>query len=227
MRDLSMRGVRAIRVGLLLLCAVTLPPLQTASGQGQPTLEAIGLPRVGENALEFLGRSDQDGLAVSHYGYITHADGVADAALFLDPASRTEASARFNYVAQTTLDTRHTLGNLIITAGTGTLTVYLNETPGGDFANPKSFARGTPVATYSMRYHSVLNVQQPNSGITTISADTVQLTATAFRLQGRRQSLGARGLRQHISATGQGTRTQEEPLRAFFLIGGAFSVTRR
>jgi len=49
--------------------------------------------------LEFLGKSDQVGADVTHDGYLTHIFGLADELLFSDPSSRTEATARFTFVA--------------------------------------------------------------------------------------------------------------------------------
>ena len=61
----------------------------------------------GQTAFEILGRSDQSGPQVTHYGYLTHLFGLTDEQLFADANVRTEATARFTFLAVTTLDSRH------------------------------------------------------------------------------------------------------------------------
>jgi hypothetical protein len=179
----------------------------------------VGMPRHGESALEFLGRSDQEGPSVTHYGYLTRLFGLADDTLFSDPTTRTEATARFTFFATTALTARHELGNIIITAAPGTLTICFNDTPGSDFSQPASFATGQPIATFSVQYHNILNVQGLNEGISSALADLVQQSASSFSLNGRRHHLGHQGLHLRVRATGQGTRTQVDPVKAFFLLG--------
>jgi len=173
-----------------------------------------------DSAFEFLGRSNQDGPNVTHFGYLTHIFGLADDLLFSNPNVRTEATARFTFFARTTLDSRHELGNLITTSAPGELTLFLNEKPQGNFDNPESFARGNGFASYSTRYYNVLNVQSTNQGITNATVELTQERGGSLVLNGNRVQWGHPGLRARLSATGQGTRTQPDPLRAFFLVAG-------
>jgi hypothetical protein len=96
----------------------------------------------------------------------------------------------------------------------------LNQNPGADFNNPASFAGGISIASYSTRYYNVLNVQAPNQGITAASVELTQLRSSAFVLGNRRLRLGQPGWRARLTANGSGTRTQADPVRAFFLVGG-------
>src|SRR5262249_1848034 len=135
-----------------------------ASAQADGDGNSKGNPEKQTTAFEFLGRSDQDGPQVTHYGYLTHVFGLADELLFADPDRRTEATARLTFVAVTSLDSRHEHGNIITTSAPGEMTVFFNENPQGNFDDPASFAAGRPIATYATRYHNVLNVQAPNQG---------------------------------------------------------------
>jgi hypothetical protein len=173
-----------------------------------------------QSGFEFLGRSNPEGPNVTHFGYLTHIFGLADELLFAGLSVRTEATARFTFYGRTTLDSRYELGNLITTSAPGELTLFVNENPQGNFNNPDSFVRGNAFASYSARYHNVLNVQTTNQGITNAAVDLVQLRNSFLTLSGQRFQWGHPGLRARLSATGQGTRTQPDPLRAFFLIGG-------
>jgi hypothetical protein len=186
----------------------------------------VGNAQHGENVLELVGRSKQDGSAVTHFGYLTRIRGLTDDLLFSDPSIPPEAKARFTFFATTTLTARHVLGNIIATAASGPLTIYFNETPGGDFGEPDSFKAGTPIATFSARFHNVLNVQALNAGIISAVADLIQLGDDPFMLDGVRYRLGQRHLRGRLSANGQGTRTQDVPPQSFFLWGGHVVILR-
>ena len=198
------------------------------SSQALPTNERVmvGTPAEGEDAFEFIGRSDQNGLTVTHYGYLTHIDGLAEDLLFSDPSIHTEATARFTYFAITTTNGHFQLGGIVTQAATGTHTIYFNETPGGNFNDPSSFQSGQPIVTFVGRYHNVLNIQapltpqSPGRAIVAGIVDLVQNTAEPFTLNGHRFQLGHRQLRERLSATGEGTLIQPAPTLAFFLIGG-------
>ena len=174
----------------------------------------------GQTAFEFLGRSDQAGPQVTHYGYLTHVFGLSDDQLFAAADPHNEATARLTFSAVTTIDGRYQHANIITTSAPGEMTLYLNDNPQGDFANPASFSQGTPIATYSTRYHNVLNVQAPNQGATAASVELTQLSSAPFVLAGRRVRFGQPGLRARLTAHGSGTRTQPDPVSAFFLVGG-------
>ncbi len=173
-----------------------------------------------QSSFEFLGRINQEGPNLTHFGYLTHIFGLDDASLFSNPNARSEATARFTFFAKTTQDSRFELGNLIKTSAPGELTLYLNENPHGDFNNPGTFAGGNAIVSYSTRLHNVLNVQAPNQGVTNAVVDLEQLRNGSVTLNGHRYQWGHNGLRARLSATGQATRTQVDPLRAFFLVGG-------
>ena len=164
-----------------------------------------------DNLAEFIGRSDQNGNTITHYGYVTHARGQADADLFFDPANRTEATAKVTYFATTTLNARHVVGNIITTAtAPGTLTVFLRTSGGATFSNPSSFAVGNQIFTFTVRYHNVLNVQGANP-----QGQQIGIASATAAAEGS-------GLRLRFTATGQGTLLVNDPANfvSVFLIGG-------
>src|ERR1051326_4638604 len=175
----------------------------------------------GRTLFEFLGRSEQDAADLTHFGYLTHLAGVADDLLFADANVQTEATARFTFVAASTQDARHEHGNIITTSAPGELKLFLNSSPKGDFGDPGSFAGGHAVATFSIRFYNVLNVQAPNQGIADATVELTQSQAGSFSLSGQRFRLRRPGVRARLSASGQGTRPQPDPLRAFYLVGGS------
>ena len=206
---------------LALVCSSTLSA-NALAGQGA----SVGVVPNGQSAFEFVSRANQDGSNVTHFGYLTRLAGLNDSDLFSDPENRTEATARFTFVAQTSLSSRQELGNLIVTAAPGTATFYFHETPGADFDDPDSFADGQEVATFSMRFHNVLNVQKTDEGISSAAIELSQQTVGSFQLNDRPFRFGHKRSQLWLQANGQGTRTQVNPLEAFFLFGGTGVATQ-
>ncbi len=175
------------------------------------SLAAVPPVASADNLAEFIGRSDQNGNAITHYGYVTHLRGLADTDLFFDPATRTEATAKLTYFATTPLDARHVLGNIITTASAlGTLTLFLQTSGGATFSAPASFAAGIPIVTFTVRYYNVLNVQGANQ-----QGQQVGIASATADAEGS-------GLRLRFTATGQGTLLLNDPANpvSVFLIGG-------
>ncbi|HEX9636607.1 MAG TPA: hypothetical protein VGB99_03665 [Acidobacteriota bacterium] len=208
-------------VGALICAAIAPAPAALAQSN-------VGAPGVGETAWTFIGRSEQENFDVTHFGYLTHIAGLDDADLFEGSATPTEANARFTYYASTALDTRNEVENIITTTAQGSLKIYFNANPSGDFDDPESFRDGVEVAEYSLAYHNVLNVQQPNEGVIDSRVDLKQESSDSFSLDGSSFSFGKSRLRFQLNSSGQGTKTQDEPfLRAFFLLGGNVVVVRK
>jgi hypothetical protein len=168
-----------------------------------------------DDLAEFIGRSDQNGSTITHYGYVTHVVGFADAALFFDPVTRTEATARLTYFATTTLNSRHVLGNIITTATEpGTLTFFARSSAGATFGTPSSFTQGMPVASLALRYYNVLTVQGANA----LGQQVGSAVATA-----RAEGLG---VQLRFAASGQGTLLVNDPANfvSVFLVGGSIGM---
>ena len=154
----------------LLSCALLVAALApTAATAGAPTQTqapnptVIGTPPSGQNAMEFIGTGRDSAAGVMPVGYFTHIDGLPDELLFSDPSTRTEATARFTFVGVPATGSRTQLGTLVSSSGTATVTFFFNATPGANFNDPSSFAKGQLIAAYSVRTHSVLHVLVPIS----------------------------------------------------------------
>lgn len=165
-----------------------------------------------ENFAELIGQSDQNAAVITHYGYVTHAKGLNDAALFFDPLVRTEATAKYTFYATTVLNARHVHGNIITTASSpGQFIVYERASGGADFNDPDSFRVGTAILSFAVRYFNVLNVQGQNQQ----GQSTGIASATAVLGDGY-------GLRLRLTATGQGTLLVNDPptVVSTILLGG-------
>jgi hypothetical protein len=184
----------------------------------------LGEPHHGRAAAEVVGQLAQDGDGLTGYGYLTHVAGVADGDLFTG-TPHGEGTARITFFATAAVGERFPRGVLVSVLGTGTLDLHLDD-GGADFANPASFAHGRRIARFAARFQHIATVFAPNQAISHIEGELTQRGARAFTLAGERSHLGHRGLRLHLTASGQGMRTQPTPPRAVFDVAGRLDVVR-
>lgn len=185
----------------------------------------VGTAPSNDNAIEIVARIDQDGAAFISYGYVTHIQGLNDAALFTDPINRSEATARFTTYSAATLTARSVISSVFALNAVGTSSYYYNPYAGATFNDPASFRAGATISTSSVRYQNVVNVQSANRGVATGWGSSVQETAPAFTFNGSAYQLGRPGLLSRIEYTGEGTRTDAEIPKSFFQIAGNVVTT--
>lgn len=181
---------------------------------------AIALPSGAGNAFEFIDKSTQDGLTLRHVGYLAEIAGLTDADLFSDPVSHDERTARFTFAAETTIRQRHTLGSLIQTSADGSMTIYYNENPTGNFDQPETFSRGRAVAKMALNYSNTLTVLKENEGINAAAASFEVQESTPFAIGTRSLTWARPGVQGRIEAAGPGFRTVVEPVTAHFFLSG-------
>jgi hypothetical protein len=217
---------------LAVLAAVALvAPVTVGAQPGDSARDAVvGVAPFGQNAIEFIGQIDQVGPSFTGYGYLTHVAGLPDAALFASPTVRDESTARLTFFATSTATARYLmlssgLPSLHDVSSQGQFTFYFNPTPGGSFANPLSFASGTPVASSAVRLQDILSIYAPGQGIATGYGDGVQSTASAFTLDGQRVRLGMAGLRERFTTNGRGTLTGPTGPNSTIIFAGNAVVT--
>jgi hypothetical protein len=171
----------------------------------------VGVSQQGGNASEYIGVIQQNGPEFTAVGYLTHVHGVDPAALYTDPAVRTAATARFTFTSNATAVSNSTVGAVTQIGAVGKLNIYFNATGGADFANPDSFAVGTEIAALDARFHNILSVIAPNSGVADATVETTQRIARAFDLDGQKLKFGHPELRQRMTLAGKATRSQVAP----------------
>jgi hypothetical protein len=186
----------------------------------QAAPQEVAVPSGGQNALEYVGKIDQDDRAFVSYGYLTHIDGLSDNVLFSDPNNRTESTARFTFSSTATMTGRSIIENIFAVNARGTLTVYFNQTPKGDFKTPTTFASGVAIASYAIRAQSIINVIAPDTGINTAIIEATQKDASAFKLENGEFVFGRPKLLHRYSHTGLGKRSNAEPPRAIIVVAG-------
>ena len=210
-------GIFAASGRMVLGAAVPAPAVALAATSPQE----LGTPPTGWNSIEYISRIDQDGAYLTSYGYLTYISGLSAGAVFTDVYNTNERTARFTFYTTSVLTARTIISGVFQLNASGPTTFYYH--PDGalaDWASPATFAAGTSIATTSGRYQSVLNVQGPNLGLSTVFGEITHLTADPFTLGGQSYVLGRPGLLVREFFTGEGTRTDPITPKSFTVGAG-------
>jgi subtilisin family serine protease len=220
---------RMIRKLMFLFYLVSILALGLPSTYAQESVTEIGSAPPGQDALELIGQIDQSGFDLTAYGYVTFANGIQPEMLFSQGTiamMRTEGTARLTFLGTGTGTSRAIHQNIFSSVLTAQVTFYWNDTPAAaSYDNPESFGSGIPIATLTMRLHSVLNVQEPNVGVFMSFGDAVQDGAEIFTIDGASYRLGHSGLTERFTFFGQGFRSSTEPLLAQYLLAANAVIT--
>ncbi len=213
------RVAKVLVFSLLFIVAVLLLGSQLTLA-ASPTV--VGVPPAGENAIELVGRIDQTALTFNGYGYLTHISGIPDAMMFSDPnpLNHNETTAHFTFASTANLTARSVLETIFVLNAAGNTTIYYNETPKASFKDPKSFAVGTAIASGPERWQSIVNVQAPDTGITTGVGELTVNSTTPFKLSGADYVLGKPKQIFRFWHTGEGKRTDKAAPNSTLLIAG-------
>jgi hypothetical protein len=131
------------------------------------------------------------------YGYLSLINGLTADQIFTtaNPTLQNETTARFTFFTDAVTERVISNGRLRIVNRIGTTTIYLDETPDGDFSNRDTFRDGTPVLTMAYRQQVIVDTGEGISGIPGSGTFTVMnlLTVTAvqtFEIGGENYRLG-------------------------------------
>lgn len=216
----------------LFLIVLAVPLLTAAAfyaSQNQSSTASsveIGSALGGQNAVEYVGRVDQDGGNFTSYGYLTHISGLTDTLLFSGTFPLVnETNARFTFYTTATLTSRYVISSVFVVDSVGTTVYYYNPSGGAHFGDPASFAIGQPIVTATVRAQNILNVQAPNVGVSTNFGEFTQMGAGSFVLNGSTYQLGRVGLMERLFSTGEGVRTNAVIPQSFTVLSGNAIVT--
>ncbi len=206
-------------VAALGACSKSTPATSVNGGVGQPA--------AGKVAWRFVGHLDQNGGDFSGYGYLTQIDGLNDSQLYSSAGQQGEQTARFTVVITSHLTSRSKLQNVTIVNTSGTATVYYNDQPAGNFADPSSFAKGTAIAQAGVDGQNVLNINPNNrdQGIAAATAQLSQTSATGFKVDGTSHQFGRSGLVERMALNGEGTRTDPATPKSLIEVAGDIIVS--
>lgn len=224
-----MKRMLGLVLAVLFASTALVVSVYAMSAQRSPSAAAaapqVGVAPFGRNAFEYVGRIDQDGESFTSYGYLTYLDGMSPTDLYTQPLTPTETTARFTFSATATMSSRAVISNVFSLDADGELTIYFQESGGASFTDPASFAQGTPVAVNSVRFHNVLTVIGPNTGLANGIGELTQNTAGQFTLGATTYQFGQGGMQQRSSFNGFGIRSEPLIPRAAIVVAGDSMVT--
>jgi hypothetical protein len=224
-RHLSFGVVSIATITFAMLVGVQLAP---AAERGDFAADTRG------TALEFVGRATQNGPGISIVGYVTRVVGVPEAGLFAtsNPLARNENTARITFSASTTISQSFMVlpqsPTLFDVNSAGSLSFFFTDAGGArSFVTPSSFASGTQIASYSVRFQDVvaaLGGIDPNRGVVDGSGELCQTSASSFQIGGEMRRLGHPGTQQSIFTHGWTTRINPNPPQSQTQFGGHTTV---
>lgn len=143
------------------------------------------------------------------YGYLSLINGLTAEQIFTTPVStsQNEATALFTFFTDAITERVISNGRLRIVNRTGTTTIYLDETPEGDFNNRDTFRDGTAVMTMAYRQQAILDTGEaspaPGTGTFTVMNILTVTDVQRFEIGGESMRLAKRRdqFRQFYSGT--------------------------
>ena len=149
------------------------------------------------------------------YGYLSYVNGI-ETVFTGDPHN--ETSALFTFYNDMTNTQVVNNGAFRVINRVGTSTIYLNLTPGADFADPNSFRGGMPVMTAACRHQVIVdNVAGTFTATFILTITSVEV----FRLENLNLRLGKIGQKLRLTFLGH-LNTPAPPVAhiAGFAVGG-------
>ena len=129
---------------------------------------------VGDVLFTFVGqaRFNPATQVLSQFGYLTYVNGVSGVETIFNPGVQNETTALFTFYSDAAAERLINNGPLQIFDRVGTMTIYLDTTPDGDFANPESFRDGLPVQTSELRLQSIADMLTGSLTVTSVNTIT-------------------------------------------------------
>jgi hypothetical protein len=209
--------VFTVLCGVLLAVGVFVPFQRI---QAQTTSPEVGVATNGAHALELIGKIDQNALAFNGYGYFTSISGIPQDQMFTDPVSHSEATAHFTFSSTGTASARSVIETIFVLNGTGSSTIYYNDTPAASFDDPTTFAKGTPIASSAESWQNIINVQAPDTAISTTLNQLTLTSVIPFTLNGLSYQLGHINMIYQLTYIGEGKRTNRILPQSTIILAG-------
>jgi hypothetical protein len=152
----------------------------------------------GDRTMELIGAVLNTGSSSAQYGYISSLTGIP--AIFAAGGPPNETTALLTFYSDTTTLRVTNNGPLRIVNREGTMTLYVRDKPGADFASPESFRAGTPVMVSTLRHQVILDTV--TNQFTTVFVNTVTSSAE-LTLGGQRHDLGKPGHTFRVTVVGR------------------------
>jgi hypothetical protein len=149
---------------------------------------------IGDIAFEVVGQvTNLPPTTTNQYGYLSLINGLSAGQIFAtpNPAAQNETTALFTFFTDAVTERVIVNGRLRIINRTGTTTIYFDETPDGNFANPDSFRDGTPIVVTDYRQQVILDTG--DDGTFTVMNLLTIVSTEPFEIGGERFRLGKTG----------------------------------
>jgi hypothetical protein len=149
---------------------------------------------IGDIAFEVVGQVSNLPRATSNqYGYLSLISGLSAEQIFTtaDPVAQNETTALFTFFTDAVTERVIVNGRLRIVNRTGRTTIYFDDTPDGNFANPDSFRDGTPIVVMDYRQQVILDTGE--MGTFTLMNLVTIVSTESFEIGGERFQLAKRG----------------------------------
>lgn len=130
---------------------------------------------VGDVLFYFVGqaRFNPSTQVLTQYGYLTYVGGISGSEPIFNPGAQNETTALFTFYSDISVAERLiNNGPLQIFDRVGTMTIYLDTTPDGNFANPESFRDGLAVQTTDIRLQSIADTLTGSLSVTSVNTIT-------------------------------------------------------
>ena len=189
---------------MLAILFATLLPLPVSGSPDEGHGRRLSTP-LGGIAFEVVGQvtnfppagADQPATS-QQYGYLSLINGLTADQIFTTPVPtlQNEATALFTFFTDAITERVISNGRLRIVNRMGTTTIYLDETPDGDFSNRDTFRDGTAVLTMAYRQQVILDTgeanQIPGTGTFTVMNILTVTEVQRFEIGGESMRLAKR-----------------------------------
>ena len=196
-----MKRFRNALVALILFTAVLVAPV--SARHDNDGLHRLTTP-VGGVAFEVVGQVTNlppagpgQPATSQQYGYLSTINGLSADQVFNTsiPTLQNETTARFTFFTDAITERVISNGRLRIVNRTGTTTIYLDESSGGDFGNRDTFRDGVPILRMNYRQQVIVdtgeaNPSVPGSGTFTVMNLLSVTDVSSFEIGGERYQIG-------------------------------------
>ena len=165
MKNTSMRAMSAIFLAAALVVATMPDPVFPQSKYSDS---------VGDVQFTFVGqaRFNPATQVLSQFGYLTYVNGVSGIEPIFSAGPQNEGTALFTFYSDTVAGRLVNNGPLQIFDRVGTMTIYLDTAPNGNFANPETFRDGLPIQTSELNLQSIADMITGSLTVTSVNTIT-------------------------------------------------------
>jgi hypothetical protein len=199
MKKISLRAISGIVLTTALVATTSVPGFPDS--RSHDAADDVVFQFIGQASVPLAPPT----LAQAQYGYLTYINRLSENESIFNPGPQNETTALFTFYGDTAAERVTNNGPIRVIDRTGTMTIYLDTTPDGDFGNPDSFRDGVPLQTSELRLQFILDTL--TGAFNVVSAHTIT-SSDDFQFGYHNFSLGKSGekfkriINGHVTAPG-------------------------